>query len=103
VIGRLLEHSRVFYFENEGTPEVFLSSADWMGRNFFSRIEVCFPVAEKRLRDRVVKEGLEMYLHDTARAWELQSDGSYIHVRAGKHQRDAQQQLLEQLSEFTTG
>ena len=103
VIGRLLEHSRVFYFENEGTPEVFLSSADWMGRNFFSRIEVCFPVAEKRLRDRVVKEGLEMYLHDTARAWELQSDGSYIHVRAGKHPRDAQQQLLEQLSEFTTG
>ncbi len=103
VIGRLLEHSRVFYFENEGTPEVFLSSADWMGRNFFSRIEVCFPVAEKRLRDRVVKEGLEMYLHDTARAWELQSDGSYVHVRAGKHPRDAQQQLLEQLSEFTTG
>jgi polyphosphate kinase len=102
VIGRLLEHSRVFYFENEGTPEVFLSSADWMGRNFFSRIEVCFPVAEKRLRDRVVKEGLEMYLHDTARAWELQSDGSYVHVRAGKHPRDAQQQLLEQLSEFTT-
>jgi len=103
VIGRLLEHSRVFYFENEGTPEVFLSSADWMGRNFFSRIEVCFPVAEKRLRDRVIKEGLEMYLHDTARAWELQSDGSYVHVRAGKHPRDAQQQLLEQLSEFTTG
>jgi len=101
VIGRLLEHSRVFYFENEGTPEVFLSSADWMGRNFFSRIEVCFQVAEKRLRDRVIKEGLEMYLHDTARAWELQSDGSYVHVRAGKHPRDAQQLLLEQLSEFT--
>jgi polyphosphate kinase len=103
VIGRLLEHSRVFYFENEGTPEVFLSSADWMGRNFFSRIEVCFQVAEKRLRDRVIKEGLEMYLHDTARAWELQSDGSYVHVRAGKHPRDAQQLLLEQLSEFTPG
>ena len=54
-------------------------------------------------RDRVIKEGLEMYLHDTARAWELQSDGSYVHVRAGKHPRDAQQLLLEQLSEFTPG
>jgi polyphosphate kinase len=101
VIGRLLEHSRVFYFENEGTPEVYLSSADWMGRNFFSRIEACFPVEEKRMRDRVIKEGLELYLQDTARAWELQSDGTYVRVGTERHPRDAQQQLLEQLGELT--
>jgi polyphosphate kinase len=100
VIGRLLEHSRVFYFENDGTPEVYLSSADWMGRNFFSRIEACFPVEEKRLRDRVVREGLELYLQDTARAWELQSDGTYVRVGSARHPRDAQQQLLELLSEI---
>jgi len=99
VIGRLLEHSRVFHFENDGAPEVYLSSADWMGRNFFSRIEVCFPVEDKRLRDRVIKEGLELYLHDNARAWELKSDGSYHHVRSGSRVRDAQQMLIDQLSE----
>ena len=99
VIGRLLEHSRVFLFSNDDAPEVYLSSADWMGRNFFSRIEVCFPVEDKRLRDRVIKEGLELYLHDNARAWELRSDGSYHRVRGGGRVRDAQQQLLDQMGE----
>jgi len=99
VIGRLLEHSRIFLFSNGDTPEVYLSSADWMGRNFFSRIEVCFPVEDKRLRDRVIKEGLELYLHDNARAWELRSDGSYHRVRGGGRPRDAQQQLLDQMGE----
>ena len=99
VIGRLLEHSRIFLFSNDDAPEVYLSSADWMGRNFFSRIEVCFPVEDKRLRDRVIKEGLELYLHDNARAWELRSDGSYHRVRGGGRVRDAQQQLLDQMGE----
>ncbi len=99
VIGRLLEHSRVFLFGNDGSPEVYLSSADWMGRNFFSRIEVCFPVEDRRLRERVIKEGLELYLQDNARAWELKSDGSYHRARAGGRVRDAQQTLLDQLSE----
>ncbi|MGE3775241.1 MAG: RNA degradosome polyphosphate kinase, partial [Gammaproteobacteria bacterium] len=99
VIGRLLEHSRAFLFGNDGAPEVYLSSADWMGRNFFSRIEVCFPVEDKRLRDRVIKEGLELYLQDNARAWELRSDGSYHRARAGARVRDAQQTLIDQLSE----
>jgi polyphosphate kinase len=72
-----------------------------MGRNFFSRIEACFPVEEKRMRDRVIKEGLELYLQDTARAWELQSDGTYVRVGTERHPRDAQQQLLEQLGELT--
>ncbi len=99
VIGRLLEHSRIFLFDNDGAPEVYLSSADWMGRNFFNRIEVCFPVEDKRLRDRVIKEGLEIYLHDNARAWELHSDGSYHRVRTGARVRDAQLMLLDQMGE----
>ena len=99
VVGRLLEHARVFLFQNDGAPQVYLSSADWMGRNFFSRIEVCFPVEDKRLRDRVIKEGLELYLQDNARAWELKSDGSYSRARAGNRVRDAQQQLIDQFSE----
>jgi polyphosphate kinase len=101
VIGRLLEHSRVFLFDNDGAPEVYLSSADWMGRNFFNRIEVCFPVEDKRLRDRVIKEGLEIYLHDNARAWELRSDGSYHRVRGAGRVRDAQLMLLDQMGEVT--
>ncbi len=97
IVGRFLEHSRVFYFQNAGAHEVFLSSADWMGRNFFNRIETCFPIEDKRLRDRVIKEGLEAYLSDNTRAWALHSDGVYQRVKAGAKLRDAQAQLLELL------
>ncbi|MBI4694107.1 MAG: polyphosphate kinase 1 [Gammaproteobacteria bacterium] len=99
IIGRFLEHSRIFYFENEGTPQVYLSSADWMGRNFFNRVETCFPIEDKRLRDRVVKEGLELYLADNTRAWLLGSDGLYQRAKpaANAKPRDAQFQLVEQL------
>ena len=100
VVGRFLEHSRVFFFQNDEAPEVYLSSADWMGRNFFNRIEACLPIEDKRLRDRVVKEGLENYLQDNTRAWQLQSDGSYVRVKPGGRARDAQQTLLAQLSDL---
>jgi polyphosphate kinase len=99
IIGRFLEHSRVFFFQNEDSPEVYLSSADWMGRNFFNRIEACLPVEDRRLRDRIVKEGLENYLQDNSRAWQLQSDGSYERVKGSGRHRDAQLLLLEQLGE----
>jgi len=99
IVGRFLEHSRVFYFENNGDKEVYLSSADWMGRNFFNRIEVCFPIEDKRLRDRVVKEGLETYLEDNTRAWILNGDGSYHRVKSAAKPRDAQLKLIEQLGE----
>jgi polyphosphate kinase len=99
IIGRFLEHSRVFFFQNEESPEVYLSSADWMGRNFFNRIEACLPVEDRRLRDRIVKEGLENYLQDNSRAWQLQSDGSYERVKGSGRHRDAQLLLLEQLGE----
>ena len=77
VIGRFLEHSRVFYFYNAGAEDVYLSSADWMDRNFFRRIETCFPVLDKRLKRRVINEGLKPYLKDNRQAWEMDDTGCY--------------------------
>ena len=77
VIGRFLEHHRVFYFWNGGQEGVYLSSADWMDRNFFRRIETCFPVLDEKLKKRVINEGLTPYLKDSLQAWEMQPDGSY--------------------------
>lgn len=99
IVGRFLEHSRVFYFQNDDAPEVYLSSADWMGRNFFNRIETCLPIEERRERERVIKEGLESYLLDNTRAWELGSEGAYTRVASGGSPQDAQLQLLEQFRE----
>lgn len=81
IVGRLLEHSRVYYFHNEGNPEIYCASADWMERNFFRRIEVCFPIERKQHRDRIV-EDLQTYLADNTQAWELRHDGSYTRVAA---------------------
>lgn len=77
VVGRFLEHSRIFYFRNIDDELVYLSSADWMDRNFFRRIETCFPVEDAKLKKRVIQEGLKPYLRDNQQAWEMQSDGSY--------------------------
>jgi polyphosphate kinase len=82
VIDRFLEHARLFRFENGGQPEVFCSSADWMPRNFRRRIEVMFPVLDKRLRKRVTGI-LETMRSDNQQAWELRPDGRYIRRRAG--------------------
>ena len=76
IIGRFLEHPRVFYFGSGGEPEVWLSSADWMERNFFRRVEVCFPVDSKPLQKRMWQD-LQLYLEDNAQAWLLQRDGNY--------------------------
>ena len=77
IVGRFLEHTRVFYFENGGKPLVYCSSADWMGRNLHRRVETCFPVLDRRLKRRIYKEGLEPYLADDTQAWLMQGDGSY--------------------------
>jgi polyphosphate kinase len=100
IIGRFLEHTRVFYFENgEDDPLVYLSSADWMERNFFSRVETCFPIEDRRLRQRIIDDGLLAYLADNVQAWTLQSDGSYKRVATGNARRRAvQQSLLEELA-----
>ena len=98
VVGRFLEHTRVFYFYNGGEYEVYLSSADWMNRNFFNRVETCIRVEENSLRDQVVKQGLNPYLTDNIRAWELNANGSYKRIKSKSgRRRDAQKILLEQL------
>jgi len=100
IIGRFLEHTRVFHFHNGGDEQVWLSSADWMGRNFFNRVEVCFPIEDKRLRQRVIKESLLNYLGDNTQAWLLQADGSYRRAAPGGHKpRAAQARLLADLCE----
>ena len=98
VIGRFLEHTRVFYFEN-GDPKLYMSSADWMGRNFFSRVETCFPVHDPKLVTRVLRE-LQLYLADNCQAWALQSDGSYRRATAPRgKRRSAQDTLLHDLAD----
>lgn len=99
VIGRFLEHSRIFYFLDDGQEDVHLGSADWMGRNFFGRIELCFPVLDRRLKQRVIKEGLKPYLVDNSQAWEMDADGNYQRKRSrGRIPRSAQEQLLAMLA-----
>ena len=77
VIGRFLEHSRVFYFCTGTAESLYLSSADWMNRNLMRRIELAWPVTDPVLRQRVIDECLVPYLHDRADAWDLQPDGGY--------------------------
>jgi polyphosphate kinase len=95
VIGRFLEHSRVFCFANGGAEDVYLASADWMDRNFFRRIELCFPVLDPALKRRVIREGLQPYLDDNCQAWIMHADGAYERLtpRRGRR-RAAQEELL---------
>lgn len=96
IIGRFLEHTRVFYFKHGGEELLFCSSADWMPRNFFNRVEVCFPIDEKRPRDQIIKHGLQAYLSDNTQAWLLQADGSYKRAKPGSYKpKSAQQSLLD--------
>ncbi|HDJ85978.1 MAG TPA: polyphosphate kinase 1, partial [Chromatiales bacterium] len=99
VVGRFLEHTRVYYFLNGGESEVFCASADWMDRNFFRRVEACFPIESRALRERVIKE-LKFYLKDNTQAWVLQNDGTYHRraPRSGASAFSAQQRLLELLA-----
>jgi polyphosphate kinase len=93
VIGRFLEHSRVFYFRCGEEETLLLASADWMNRNMLRRIEVAWPVTDPALRQRIIDECLVAYLHDTRDAWELQSDGRYRRIREA-HGHSAQQALM---------
>jgi polyphosphate kinase len=77
VIGRFLEHSRVFYFRDGETEELYLSSADWMNRNMVRRVELAWPVTDVQQRQRIVDECLVAYLHDGVDAWDLGADGRY--------------------------
>ncbi|MBS0001961.1 MAG: polyphosphate kinase 1 [Thioalkalivibrio sp.] len=100
VLGRFLEHSRVFYFGNDGQPELYMSSADWMPRNFFRRVEAAFPIKDPKLRERAAEESLFAYMRDNTSAWILQKDGSYrrLSPAPGEEPYSAQQDLLARLA-----
>ena len=100
IVGRLLEHSRVFYFGNNGDSDVFISSADWMGRNFFRRIETCVPVLDPQLKQRVIRETLTLAMQDNAQAWDMQSNGTYIRDQAvgNEHETNLQTILMHEYS-----
>jgi len=99
VVGRFLEHSRVFYFRAGGADDVYLASADWMDRNFFRRIELCFPVLDPALKRRVIREGLQSYLDDNCQAWVMAADGTYERLKPRRaRRRSAQEELI-----FTLG
>ena len=92
IVGRFLEHSRIFHFENAGQPKVFLSSADWMPRNFYRRIELAFPIENPTLRDQIINEVLPSFLHDRVKARELQPDGTYRRLKPEGSEPRAQAQ-----------
>lgn len=95
IIGRFLEHARVYYFENAGEPEIFASSADLMNRNMFSRVEVAFPIENKKHRERVIRD-LEFDLRDNQQSWILLPDGTYSQISPGDAPGfEAQTALLE--------
>ena len=90
VVGRLLEHSRVYYFENGGEPELYIGSSDWMPRNLDRRVEVIAPIEDPHLKKFLSDEYLACYLKDTAKSWLLESDGRYNRVSAGDEQFNVQ-------------
>jgi polyphosphate kinase len=99
IVGRFLEHTRIFYFRNDLAHNVYLSSADWMNRNLFRRIEVAFPILNPALKKRILAEGLNLYLKDNVNAWELDANGVYQRrkPRGRSAAFSAQQYLMETL------
>jgi polyphosphate kinase len=96
IVGRFLEHSRVFYYENGFKPEVYIGSGDWMSRNFFNRIEVVAPVQDAALKTRIIEKILKIELADNTKAWMLEPDGAYSHAvrREGEPARSSQAELM---------
>jgi polyphosphate kinase len=101
IVGRFLEHSRIYYFENGGQPNVYLSSADWMSRNLDRRVEVATPVLDGALRARVIDEGLFAALRDNSQAWRLEQSGAYRLIQPTGRQKNvvAQYELAEKLGQ----
>ena len=99
VVGRFLEHSRVYWFANDDAPETWCSSADWMDRNLLRRVETCFPILRKELSERVYAEELDNYLRDNTQAWALHADGGYVQLQPqhGEAAYSAQGALLTKL------
>ncbi len=97
IVGRFLEHTRVYYFSNDGDARIYCSSADWMDRNLFNRVEACFPVEDPALKKRIYQQGLLNYLKDNQQAWLLQGDGTWVRaqVAEGEQAHNAQRVLLD--------
>jgi len=93
IVGRFLEHSRIYFFENAGDPKVYLASADWMPRNFLRRVEIAFPIEETGLRDNIIHEVLPAFLKDHVKARELQPDGTYVRLHPQEGEPRSQAQL----------
>lgn len=87
VVGRFLEHSRIYCFHDDGQDHVYLSSADWMDRNLFRRVEIAFPVLDPRLKKRVLDEGLKALLADTQLSWLMDANGQYTRRKSTRHGR----------------
>lgn len=98
VIGRFLEHHRIFFFHADGEEKLYLSSADWMDRNFFRRVEVAFPILDQRIKRRVLREGLRAYLADNVQAWEMLPNGRYRRKVTRGVRRSAQELLQAELT-----
>ena len=94
IVGRFLEHSRVYWFANDGEPEIYCSSADWMERNLLRRVEVCFPILDAELAQRMYEEALENYLADNMQAWILHADGHYERATPGADKPHSAQSAL---------
>ena len=96
IVGRFLEHSRIFYFQNGDSPRLYMGSADWMPRNFFRRIEVVVPITDAANRERVLTQILTAQLADNRQAWTLKPDGSYAppEVPKGGTPRDCQAEFM---------
>ena len=96
IIGRFLEHSRIYYFSNGGTPVIYVGSADWMPRNLYNRVEVVFPVEDPLLKQRIIEEILPRHLDDNTKAWILTRDGSYQRPErpTGCSDRDSQVEFI---------
>ena len=93
IVGRFLEHSRVYYFGNGGKPDLYLASADWMPRKFYRRVEIAFPIESPALRDEIIDEVLPRFLTDYGKARELQPDGSYVRLKPEEGAPRSQAQL----------
>jgi polyphosphate kinase len=101
IIGRFLEHHRIYYFYASGKNVVYLSSADWMDRNLLRRVEVAFPVKDQKLKQRVINEGLKVLLKDNATAWKMNPDGSYVLLKPRTNQKPfiGQMELIQQFAQ----
>jgi polyphosphate kinase len=102
VVGRFLEHHRIFYFYASGVEDVYLSSADWMRRNFFKRVETCVPILSTKIKRRIINEGLKLYLRDNTESWIMNSDGTYKKYTNRYTKVSAQAYLMNKLAKPNT-